>query len=343
MDKRMSAVLICLAFALSSVTAVSVAMTIFSLIDDPILAIIFAGAAVLLDIFKYLGWPLAVRLLDQQRFFFTSAICSCVITLGAVSGWSTYDRLMGSITASQSKQAALAGGRIDHLTALIKKDSDFIETLGKTEKKSRSESSDLRIKGMVTKAQELESALLERVDTQRQAAMERINSSSLEIAQIQSSNVKVASIPTILAILLCAGFALSLELVPALLLSVLHSPKPEIDQFEEIVDPSTLADHQSHSTSVSTGLVPNNSLLDALLLQASSLPSQSNIKVKDFASANRIGNLKACLVFKEAEALGAIRKTRRGYLTALQASEQIKAFHSALENKPLFCHSYRVS
>lgn len=315
MDRRLSAVLVCLAFALSSVTAISVAMTIFSLIDDPVLAVIFAGAAVLLDIFKYLGWPLAVRLLAQQRLFFTSAVCACVLTLGAVSGWSTYDRLMGSITASQSKQAALAGGRIDHLASLIKKDSDFIETLGETERKSSSESSDLRAKGMVTKAQELESALLERVDTQRQAAMERIKSSSLEIAEIQSSNAKAASIPAILATLLCAGFALSLELVPALLLSVLHSPKPEMDRVEETAEPSTLADHASYSASASTGLVPNNSLLNALLQQASSLPLQSNIRVKDFASENRIGNLRACAVFKDAEALGAIRKTRLGYLT----------------------------
>ena len=321
MDRRLSAVLVCLAFALSSVTAISVAMTIFSLIDDPVLAVIFAGAAVLLDIFKYLGWPLAVRLLAQQRLFFTSAVCACVLTLGAVSGWSTYDRLMGSITASQSKQAALAGGRIDHLASLIKKDSDFIETLGETERKSSSESSDLRAKGMVTKAQELESALLERVDTQRQAAMERIKSSSLEIAEIQSSNAKAASIPAILATLLCAGFALSLELVPALLLSVLHSPKPEMDRVEETAEPSTLADHASYSASASTGLVPNNSLLNALLQQASSLPLQSNIRVKDFASENRIGNLRACAVFKDAEALGAIRKTRLGYLTMPKLSD----------------------
>ena len=319
MDKKLSAVLICLAFALSSVTAVSVAMTIFSLIDDPILAIIFAGAAVLLDIFKYLGWHLAVRLLDQQRFFFTSAICACVVTLGAVSGWSTYDRLMGSITASQSKQAALAGGRIDHLKALIKKDSDFIEALGETEKKSRSETSDLRIKGMVTKAQELESALLERVDTQRQAAMERIKSSSLEIAEIRSSNVKAASIPTILAILLCAGFALSLELVPALILSILPSHKHGVNQIDKTSSLCNKAHGEVDTHVVSTDqtleLVSQSNTLSILLKRASSLPLYSHIKVKEFAIENRIGNIKACAAFKEAEALGAIRKTRLGYLT----------------------------
>lgn len=37
--------------------------------------------------------------------------------------------------------------------------------------------------------------------------------------------------------------------------------------------------------------------------------------MKDFAIENRIGNLKTCTIFKEAEALGAIKKTRLGYLT----------------------------
>ena len=41
-----------IACALSSVTAVSVALAMFALIDDPILAALFAGAAVLLDIYK---------------------------------------------------------------------------------------------------------------------------------------------------------------------------------------------------------------------------------------------------------------------------------------------------
>lgn len=40
MDKRLSAVYACLAIGLAMVTAVSVALTIFSLIDDPMLAIL---------------------------------------------------------------------------------------------------------------------------------------------------------------------------------------------------------------------------------------------------------------------------------------------------------------
>ena len=315
MDRRLSAVLACLAFALSSVTAISVAMTIFSLIDDPVLSVIFAGAAVLLDIFKYLGWPLAMRLFNQQRLFFSTAVCACVVTLGAVSGWSTYDRLIGSITASKAKQQAFQGGRVDHLAALVKEDSDFIETLEANERHTRSESSDLRAKGFVTKALELESASLGRIDTQRQSAMDRIQTNSLEIAEIHSSNAKAASIPAILAALLCAGFAVSLELVPALLLSVLTSQKDQAEQVEKIAEPSIVSDHDSEHTRVSRGMVPTKHLLDALLQLAASLPHHSKIKVKAFAIDNRIGNLKACAIFKEAEALGVVKKTHSGYLT----------------------------
>ena len=66
MDRKLSAVLACLAFALSSVTAISVAMTVYSLIDDPFLRFVFAGAAVLLDIFKYIAWPAVMRLINER-------------------------------------------------------------------------------------------------------------------------------------------------------------------------------------------------------------------------------------------------------------------------------------
>lgn len=63
----------------------------------------------------------------------------------------------------------------------------------------------------------------------------------------------------------------------------------------------------------------NNSFLDALIKQAAELPMHSKIKVKDFAIENRVGNVKACAAFKEAEILGAVMKTHFGYQT-LQGS-----------------------
>ncbi|CRN04626.1 hypothetical protein PYEL_03430 [Pseudomonas sp. URMO17WK12:I11] len=42
MDKRLSAVCACLAIGLAMVTAVSVGLTIFSLLDEPMLAVMFS-------------------------------------------------------------------------------------------------------------------------------------------------------------------------------------------------------------------------------------------------------------------------------------------------------------
>lgn len=322
MDRRLSAVLACLAFALSSVTAISVATTVYSLIDDPFLRLVFAGAAVLLDAFKYLAWPVAMRLINERLRLAAAGLLFCSITLGAVSGWATYDRLAGSISASNSLHDALSGARLAQLSALIKTDSDFLKTLGEAESKTRADSSTLRDKGMVTKAQELESAAYDRTDTQRLAAMERIKTNSLEIAEIQATTTKASSIPAFLATLLCAGFALSLELVPALILAILPIQKPEVDQDKDVLESPMIAIVTPDSAK-NLELVSNNGLLDTLLKQATELPLHSKIKVKDFATENRIGNLKACTIFKEAEALGAIKKTRLGYLTTprLQKTE----------------------
>lgn len=49
-----------IAVLLSSVTAMSVGMAMFTLIDNLFMAMVFAGAAVVLDLYKYLAWPLAI-------------------------------------------------------------------------------------------------------------------------------------------------------------------------------------------------------------------------------------------------------------------------------------------
>ncbi|UUC20561.1 hypothetical protein NOV18_08790 [Pseudomonas asiatica] len=315
MDKRLSAVYACLAVGLAMVTAVSVAMTIFNLIDDPMLAVLFSGAAVFLDIFKYLGWPLAMRLISQQRVLYAGSILICVATLGMVSGWSTYDRLMSSIEVSQAKQSALVGGRIEHLTSLIKKDSNFIDELDKAQTRLSDESSELRARGIVTKAQELEIASLSRIDTQRTSAMERIKANSMEITGIRALATKASSVPLLIAALLCAGFALSLELVPALIFSYIYSSTAKTYNSGVPESVSIEIEKEPNNSNFSTETSSNQDLLSMLLSHAASVPAQTKIKVKEFAAQNHVGNLKACAVFKEAEILGAIKKTRLGYLT----------------------------
>ncbi len=52
-----------MAVALCGVTAVSVCLAMLALIEDRLLAGLFAGAAVVLDLIKYAAWPLALGLL----------------------------------------------------------------------------------------------------------------------------------------------------------------------------------------------------------------------------------------------------------------------------------------
>ncbi|WP_170978827.1 hypothetical protein [Pseudomonas asiatica] len=314
MDARLSKALGCLAFALSSVTAISVAMTVYSLIDDPFLRVVFAAAAILLDVFKYLAWPVAMRLILEQSWLAAAGLLFCSITLGAVSGWSTYDRLVGSINASKALHAALSGARAEQLNALIKEDSDFLATLNEVEKRASVESAVLRERGMVTKAQELESTVFNRTDNQRRVAMDRIKENSKDISEIQASVVKASSVPTLLITLLCAGFALSLELVPALILAVIPKKSLLIDETKKNSENTDIVNIAA-PTSNKLESMGNDGLFDTLLKMAAELPSQSQIKVKDFATNNRIGNLKACQMFKKAEELGVLQKTRLGWVT----------------------------
>ncbi|MFI7837797.1 relaxase/mobilization nuclease domain-containing protein [Pseudomonas asiatica] len=149
------------------------------------------------------------------------------------------------------------------------------------EKKLESESADLRARGMATKAQELESATFDRLDKRRLAAMARLETNSTEMVDIRSSIAKAASIPAALAAVLCAGFALALELVPALLLSFFSSARLEMDRIERTAAVPAMQIKGTDRTDTSTELARSSDLLDVLLQQASSLPSQSKIRVKD--------------------------------------------------------------
>src|SRR5574344_2088642 len=104
-----------IACALSSVTAVSVALAMFALIDDPILAALFAGAAVLLDVYKYLAWPLALAALSARRFVAAALLALTALSLAGVSGWATYDRLMHAIIGSRAEHQAIQEQRITDL------------------------------------------------------------------------------------------------------------------------------------------------------------------------------------------------------------------------------------
>ncbi|WP_256597957.1 hypothetical protein [Pseudomonas sp. XWY-1] len=323
MSKKLSTLLVAIAFLLSSVTAISVALAMYALIDDKKLALLFAGAAVLLDIFKYLAWPVAIRVLRG-----TSAVLTigCALMLSVVSGWATYDRLMTSISVSKATHEAMTTERVAALTSMAQKDSALISRLDKEIYDAAAQASDLRARGMVSKALELEESVGSRAAIQRAQAIARINAGSLEIAQIKSTVAKASSLPPLLAQLLCLGFAMSLEVVPALILAgVRSSGRPDGHDVASVaietpsLDAEALPDRESGmlETPKTVEILPdsNSEILKTLVTQAKNLAPGSPVKLKEFAKNSRIGNLRAGTIFREAESLGVIKKTTIGYVS----------------------------
>lgn len=325
MSKKLSALLVAIAFLLSSVTAISVALAMYALIEDKKLALLFASAAVLLDIFKYLAWPVAIRILRGVSAALTIA---CALLLSCVSGWATYDRLMTSISVSRATHEVMTTERVAALTAMAQKDSALISQLDKEISDAGVQATDLRARGMISKALELEESVSTRAAAQRAQAIARINTGSLEIAHIKSGVAKASSLPPLLAQFLCLGFALSLEIVPALILSgvrssrrssmhvvascAIETPPPEnkvtgmpagvTETPETLKNPETLLDS-------------NAEILETLVVHAKTLAPGTPVKLKVFAKNARIGNLRAGEIFRNAETLGVIRKTTIGYVS----------------------------
>lgn len=321
MSKKLSTLLVAIAFLLSSVTAISVALAMYALIDDKRLALLFAGAAVLLDIFKYLAWPVAIRVLRG-----TSAVLTigCALMLSVVSGWATYDRLMTSISVSKATHEAMTTERVAALEYLAQEDSALISRLDKEISDAAAQASDLRARGMVSKALELEESVGSRAAAQRTQALARISAGSLEIAHIKSAVAKASSLPPLLAQVLCLGFAMALEVVPALILAGVRSsgrPMEHVVVSSAIETPSLDAESPDRESGMletpktsETLLDTNAEILKTLVAQTKTLTPGTPIKLKEFAKNSRIGNIRAGTIFKEAESLGVIKKTTIGYV-----------------------------
>ena len=327
-----------IACLLSSVTAVSVALAMFALIEDPVLAVLFAAAAVLLDVYKYLAWPLALASLSARRFAAAGLLMLTAVALAGVSGWATYDRLMSSIIGSRMQSEAILGQRIADLEAARDADRQLIANLDAEVASTRTQAEAMRLRGMVSKAQDLEVITLPRIADQRGEARERLNQASLELTELRSKPSKASGLPIGLAILLCAGFALALEVVPALLLSVIRRLPSVVAPDHLSVSPESSAENapvaletreaqpetqpDTPETEAATiHQVPAIQAEDAALLQkllalTAETPRGERVKLREFAKAHRIGNLRAASIFQVAADVGALQKTATGYAAA---------------------------
>ncbi|MFV9655883.1 hypothetical protein ACNFCK_13285 [Pseudomonas sp. NY15366] len=309
--------LLAMVAALAGVTATSVAMAIAALIDAPVLAALFAGAAVVLDLFKYVAWPLALMLLAARRTLAALLMMVSALALGAVSGWATYDRLMSSIVTSRAEHMARFGIRQPELIELRQSEAARIQQLDAEAVAVHQQANALRERGMVTRALELEAAALSRIDTLRAAAQERRDSASRELTDMRSQPAKAAGLPLELATLLCIGFALALEVVPALILCALR-PAPVTETAR-----ATAPAHQKRTEErpqehpETEPETPAGTDLPAELLQLIARTERgAKLAVRQVAKELRMGSERTTRLMQQATEAGLLSKTAAGYVAA---------------------------
>lgn len=334
LGRRPALVLTAMAFTLSSVTALSVAMKMDALIADPLLAAVFSAAAVLLDLFKYLAWPLALGLIAARRLGYAALMIGCALILGGVSAWATYDRMLSAIVTGQARQAAIVEQRMADLQAVHQDALRRLETLDVEARSVSEQARQLRERGMVTKAQELEAAALPRISEQRERALVRLDDVSQELTALRSQPVAAAALPALLAVLLCAGFALALEVVPALILSVVRmgrrpaaaAPAP-VAAVEQCAQPeaAAAATAVAPTTAVAAPAAgqqqelfgsPDDALFERLRSIAREAKPGTPIPLRNITAALRVGNRRAQRLIGNALDLGLMRKTGAGYVAA---------------------------
>lgn len=311
--------LLAMVAALAGVTATSVAMAISALIDAPALAVLFAGAAVVLDLFKYAAWPLALMLLAARRTLAALLMMVSALALGAVSGWATYDRLMSSIITSQAEHQARHEQRQADLLELRGADAARIEQLDAEAVAVHHQANALRERGMVSRALELESAALARIDTQRTAAQVRRDTASQELTALRSKPAKAADLPQALATLLCLGFALALEVVPALILSALRTEPVTETETAPARTPErqkrTEERPQEHAKT-EPETVTGTDLPPELLQLIAGTERGTKLAIRQVAKQLRMGSERTTRLMQQASEAGLLSKTAAGYVAA---------------------------
>ena len=309
--------LLAMVAALAGVTATSVALAIVALIDNTLLAVLFASAAVILDLFKYVAWPLALGLLIMRRNLCALLMMACALALGAVSGWATYDRLMSSIVTSRAEHQARQEQRQIDLVEQRDADAARIGQLDSDAAAVHQQANALRERGMVTRALELETAAMARIDAERDRAQVRRDQASQELTALLALPAKAAGLPHELATLLCLGFAAALEIVPALILSTLRStpaqervPVPVSAEQEQTEEQKQEHRETEQAKAASDGLPAD------LLQLIGSTERGTKVAVRQVAKVLRIGSDRATKLMQKAAEAGLLSKTAAGYVAA---------------------------
>lgn len=299
--------------ALAGVTATSVALAIAALIENTLLAVLFASAAVVLDLFKYIAWPLALGLLAMRRTLCALLMMACALALGGVSGWASYDRLMTSIVTSRAEHQTRQEQRQIDLVEQRSADARRIEQLDSEVVAVHQQAGALRERGMVSRALELETAAIARIDSERERAQVRRDQASQELTALLARPAKATGLSLELATLLCLGFAAALEVVPALILSALR-PAPAAERAPVAVTEKQERHKEQAETGTETASVQG---LPPLLQQLiAGTESGTKVAVRQVAKELRIGSSKATKLLQQAAEMGVLHKTAGGYVAA---------------------------
>lgn len=320
-------VLLIIAVALGSVTALSVSTAVGALIADPLLSRVYACAAVLLDAYKYLAWPIALGLAGAGRQGYAFLMIATALVLGAVSAWATYDRALTAVLTDQARKVAIVEQRIADLQTVR---ADALTRLATLDEEARSigeQARQLRERDIVTKAQLLENAALPRIAAQREQALLRLDRVSLELTELRSQPQAAAGLTELLAMVLCGFFALALEVVPALIGAVLRLSAPlatasatPVAQVPAtpVTRPATAdaAPMATAATPVAVESATDEALLQTIREMAQGAPPGTALTVRDVAASARVGTHRATKLLRAAVELGELRKTTSGYVTA---------------------------
>lgn len=260
LDPRVARVAPLIGMGLSSITVVSVCVAVFKAIDSLPLAIMFAAGAAMLDVFKYLAWPLAAALFGLRRWAAASLLVVLALVMGGLSAGSTYKLLMDPVNAARADHQARQQ-RIVDLDAARADDARVLDGLAAdvaavraaaAERRSGIEADAsakalqadaLRGRGMATPARQLEESTaarlaaeraqvsrdeayaIARLDARREQLRERLERGSLELAELRAVPVEVTAESSDAAALFALWFGLALEVVPAMIMVVLR-PAP---------------------------------------------------------------------------------------------------------------------
>lgn len=304
--------LLAMVAALAGVTATSVALAIAELIDNTLLAVLFASAAVVLDLFKYIAWPLALGLLAIRRTMSALLMMACALALGGVSGWASYDRLMSSIITSRAEHQAHQEQRRIDLVQQRDADATRIQQLDNDAATVHQQANALRERGMVSRALELETAAMSRIDSERERAQVRRDLASQELTALLAQPGKAAGLPLELATLLCLGFAAALEVVPALILAALR-PTPAQERAPVAVTAKQERQQEQAETKPETA---GDDIPAELMQLIANTERGTKVAVRQVAKVLRIGSDKATKLMQKAAETGLLSKTAAGYVAA---------------------------